>query len=159
MGITAETIQFDRSDGVSLAKEDQRDVPAGFKRTRVGLIPKGWQIKSVRELGKITTGPFGTLLKAEEYTQSDGVPLISVGEVGVATFHVSDKTPRVPTAVTRRLPQYVLRAGDIVFGRKGAVERSALVTKDEDGWFLGSDGISLRPFKECFAPYLAWQFQ
>jgi type I restriction enzyme M protein len=46
-----------------------------------------------------------------------------------------------------------------VFGRKGGVERSGLIRKEQDGWFLGSDGISIRPEKKCNDEYLAFQFQ
>jgi type I restriction enzyme, S subunit len=133
--------------------------PPGYKQTEVGVIPEEWEVKSVRDLAQVKTGPFGTLLKAQEYSGSKGVPLISVGEIGSGTFDITEHTPLVPDAVIRRLPQYVLRSGDIVFGRKGAVERSALVTENEDGWFLGSDGISIRPQRMCHPPYLAWQFQ
>ncbi|MFD2112112.1 restriction endonuclease subunit S [Thiorhodococcus fuscus] len=132
---------------------------AGYKQTEIGVIPEDWEVKSVFEIGQIKTGPFGTLLKANEYSVNDGVPLISVGEVGQGSFRVTENTPRVPERVVRRLPQYVLRTGDIVFGRKGAVERSALISKAEDGWFLGSDGISIRPSGHHHPPYLAAQFQ
>ena len=131
----------------------------GYKQTEVGVIPEEWEVKSIRDFANIKTGPFGTLLKADEYSGSDGVPLISVGEVGAGRFRVTEHTPLVPEKVVRRLPQYVLRLGDIVFGRKGAVDRSALVTQAEDGWFLGSDGISIRPTAKCHPPYLAAQFQ
>ncbi|MQM29613.1 MAG: hypothetical protein CRU78_03305 [Candidatus Accumulibacter phosphatis] len=135
------------------------EVRAGYKETEVGIIPREWNVKAVHEIGQIKTGPFGTLLKASEYSGSHGVPLISVGEVGAGVFRVTDRTPRVPENVVRRLPQYVLRTGDIVFGRKGAVDRSALVSRAEDGWFLGSDGISIRPSSRCHPPYLAAQLQ
>lgn len=46
-----------------------------------------------------------------------------------------------------------------MFGRKGAVERSALIRREEDGWFLGSDGISIRPVQDYQDEYLAFQFQ
>jgi type I restriction enzyme S subunit len=108
--------------------------------------------------GSIKTGPFGTTLKASEYT-SEGVPLISVREVGYGTLRVDESTPRVPLAVTERLPEYVLRAGDIVFGRKGAVDRSAQVKDGQDGWFLGSDGIRLRLPATCDARFIAYQVQ
>lgn len=127
--------------------------------TPTDALPNDWQFKSVRDIGDIRTGPFGTLLKAAEYSGFDGVPLISVGEIGPGYFKVTERTPKVPDQVVRRLPQYVLRTGDIVFGRKGAVDRSALVSKSQDGWFLGSDGISVRPSDKCHAPYLACQFQ
>ncbi|MFN4249450.1 restriction endonuclease subunit S [Deinococcus sp.] len=93
--------------------------------------------------GSIKTGPFGTTLKASEYSKS-GVPVISVGEVGFGEIRLHQRTPYVDRDVTERLPEYVLESGDIVFGRKGAVERSAWVKDDQDGWFLGSDGIRLR---------------
>jgi type I restriction enzyme S subunit len=109
--------------------------------------------------GSIKTGPFGTRLKASEYT-STGVPVISVGEVGDGRLRVHLKTPRVDETVTSRMPEYLLRAGDIVFGRKGAVERSAQVQPDEDGYFLGSDGIRLRlnPYT-CDPKFIAYQLQ
>lgn len=135
------------------------EVRPGYKLTEVGVIPKEWEVRSVREIGRITTGPFGTLLKASEYSGPEGVPLISVGEIGEGGFKVTQHTPRVPENVVRRLPQYVLRTGDIVFGRKGAVDRSALVSQQEEGWFLGSDGISIRPATSCHPPYLAAQLR
>jgi type I restriction enzyme, S subunit len=131
----------------------------GYKQTEVGMIPEDWEVKSVHEFAAIKTGPFGTLLKAAEYSEGDGVPLISVGEIREGFLKITDHTPRVPEAVVRRLPQYVLKKGDIVFGRKGGVERSALIREEQDGWFLGSDGISIRPSKQCHSEYLALQFQ
>ncbi|MFP2898593.1 restriction endonuclease subunit S [Corallococcus sp. 4LFB] len=135
------------------------ELKAESKHAGIEPLPPEWDIKSVRELGTIKTGPFGTLLKAGEYSGRSGVPLVSVGEIGVGTFRITKETPLVPIAVLQRLPQYVLRTGDIVFGRKGAVDRSALVTSSQNGWFLGSDGISIRPSVSCYPPYLAFQFQ
>ena len=88
--------------------------------------------------GSILTGPFGTALKASEYSAS-GVPVISVSEVGFGRIRIGDRTPRVSPETTSRLGKYVLLEGDIVFARKGAgtaVERSALVRKEEAGWFV-----------------------
>ena len=52
--------------------------------------------------GSIKTGPFGTVLKAGEYTQT-GVPLISVREIDYGYLRVSDLTPHVPHSVVSRL--------------------------------------------------------
>jgi type I restriction enzyme S subunit len=122
-----------------------------------------WQFTLIGELlardgGSVKTGPFGTTLKASEYSK-DGVPLISVREVGLGSLRVDASTPRVPAEVIERLPEYVLRSGDIVFGRKGAVDRSAMVKPDQDGWFLGSDGIRLRLPRTCDPRYIAYQLQ
>ncbi|WP_299656604.1 restriction endonuclease subunit S [uncultured Jannaschia sp.] len=108
-----------------------------------------WTEAKLGAISRIITGPFGTLLKASEYGGKDGVPLIPVGEVRDGYFRITSETPRISTEVLKRLPQYILRKGDIVFGRKGGVERSSIVTDDQVGWFLGSDGIVVR-FHERF---------
>ena len=109
--------------------------------------------------GSIKTGPFGTKLKASEYTAT-GVPVISVGEVGFGRLRVHHDTPRVDETVSSRMPEFLLKAGDIVFGRKGAVERSAQVQPDEDGYFLGSDGIRIRlNVEECDPKFISYQLQ
>lgn len=96
-----------------------------------------------RERGSIRTGPFGTTLRASEYSDI-GVPVVSVGEVGYGSFRIHKETRRVGPHVLKRLPIYRLNVGDIVFARKGAVDRCATVRDAEDGWFLGSDGIRIR---------------
>lgn len=106
--------------------------------------------------GSIKTGPFGTKLAAAEYSES-GMPVISVGEVGYGRLRVSERTKRVGKDVTGRLPEYVLEPGDIVFGRKGAVDRSAWVRPHQAGWFLGSDGIRLRFGEGVDSRFMAYQ--
>lgn len=109
--------------------------------------------------GSIKTGPFGTKLRASEYTAT-GVPVISVGEVGFGRVRVQDDTPRVDKSVWSRMPEFLLMAGDIVFGRKGAVERSAQLQPNEEGYFLGSDGIRIRlNNKACDPKFIAYQLQ
>jgi type I restriction enzyme S subunit len=131
----------------------------GYKQTEVGVIPEDWTTTTIAEIATIKTGPFGTLLKASEYTKGEGVPLISVGEVREGYLRINEETPRVCSMVTRRLPQYVLEEGDIVFGRKGGVNRSALIKSDQKGWFLGSDGLAIRPKGKVSNAFLGAQFQ
>ena len=126
-------------------------------------MPSHWVVTTVGDLlagygGSIKTGPFGTTLKAAEYS-SDGIPLISVREIGYGVLRVDASTPRVPSEVVERLPEYILEPGDIVFGRKGAVDRSAIVREEQGGWFLGSDGIRLRLPDVCDPRFIAYQLQ
>ena len=108
--------------------------------------------------GSFKTGPFGTTLKASEYS-SHGVPVISVGEVAYGSLVLRRDTPRVSPEVTKRLPEYVLKRGDIVFGRKGAVDRSAWVQPSQEGWFLGSDGIRARIAASADSEFVAYQIR
>lgn len=93
--------------------------------------------------GSIKTGPFGTALKAAEYTEH-GAPVISTGEVGYGRLRLHDRTPRLGGSALERLHDYVLEKGDIVFSRKGAIDRSAWVGESEAGFFLGSDALRVR---------------
>jgi type I restriction enzyme S subunit len=133
-----------------------------YRWTPLGEIPADWQYLTVGQLvakgGSIKTGPFGTLLKASEYS-TEGTPVISVAQIGDGSLVITDDTPLVPPKVTRRLPEYLLRKGDIVFGRKGAVGRSALVKAQEDGCFLGSDGIRLRLPNDIQPEFVSYQLQ
>ncbi|ARU61684.1 hypothetical protein CBW65_12130 [Tumebacillus avium] len=95
-----------------------------------------------RKQADIQTGPFGTMLKASSYTL-EGTPVIAVKDIGVNRI-IHGQSPKVDISDAKRLSKYMLKTGDIVFGRKGAVERRALITEKEDGWLQGSDCIRLR---------------
>ena len=109
-------------------------------------------------LADIQTGPFGTVLKASEYSDH-GVPVISVGEIKYGHLQVSDRTPNVSEKTKKRLPQFILETGDIVFGRKGAIDRNAIIREEEAGWFLGSDGIRLRLSEEIDSVFVSYQLR
>ena len=82
------------------ANQKNHSSDSGYKQTEVGVIPEDWEVKAVQEFATITTGPFGTLLKAAEYSESDGVPLISVGEIREGFLRITADTPCVPQTVS-----------------------------------------------------------
>jgi len=90
----------------------------------------------------IQTGPFGTQLRASDYTP-DGTPVINVRNIGYGSLR-PDKLEYVPESVVDRLGQHILATNDIVFGRKGAVDRHLLVDDSQAGWMQGSDCIRIR---------------
>ena len=122
-----------------------------WKGTTLGDLVRGKQ-------AYLQTGPFGTALKADEY-QKEGVPLISVREIKAGRIVIDDNTPRLGENTIKRLSRYLLHEGDIVFGRKGAIERSGLISKSQDGFFLGSDGICLRLTGNIDAAFVAYQIR
>jgi type I restriction enzyme S subunit len=90
----------------------------------------------------VQTGPFGTMLHAHAY-RDIGTPVVAVKNIGENRL-TDDEIPRVDEETSERLARYRLRTGDILFGRKGAVERRAYVHNDQEGWLQGSDCIRLR---------------
>lgn len=94
----------------------------------------------------IQTGPFGTQLKASEYVAS-GTPVINVRNVGFGDIRDS-KLEFITEAKTEKLKNHLLKKGDIVFGRKGAVERHALIADEQTGWVQGSDCLRLRLYSK-----------
>ena len=101
-------------------------------------------VAELEQSGEATlqTGPFGTQLKASEYT-SAGTPVINVRNIGFGDLR-KDDLEYLPEGKAAKLWQHHLKTGDIVFGRKGAVERHALIDADSDGWIQGSDCLRLR---------------
>ena len=123
----------------------------------LGQIPEGWEAGTTADYVtngelELQTGPFGTQLKASDYTES-GTPVINVRNIGYGSIR-PDKLEHVPLAICERLAQHLLETGDIVFGRKGAVDRHVLITKAEHGWMQGSDCIRMRSMSERALPQL-----
>jgi type I restriction enzyme S subunit len=106
-----------------------------------------WRTISVGDLvdagaADIQTGPFGTQLKASDYVD-DGTPVINVRNIGFASLR-PEKLEFVTEETAERLATHLLEPHDIVFGRKGAVDRHLYVGDDQDHWMQGSDCIRLR---------------
>ncbi len=91
---------------------------------------------------ELKTGPFGTQLHAHEYTR-EGTPVINVRNIGFGVLK-EDKLEFVSPTTAARLSSHLLYEGDIVFGRKGAVERHVFVRSPQHGWMQGSDCLRLR---------------
>lgn len=106
---------------------------------------KKWTVGELVSQTKTTiqTGPFGTVLSASEFVDY-GIPVISVREIREGFIRITAETPCVTDDTYSRLGKYALSANDIVFARKGSVERSALIPAGIERYFLGSDGIRIR---------------
>ena len=92
--------------------------------------------------GDIQTGPFGSQLHASDYV-AVGVPSIMpqnishdrVDKKGIAHITPSD---------AKRLSRYLVKPGDIVYSRRGDIERRALITERESGWLCGTGCLRVR---------------
>ncbi|HNY34726.1 MAG TPA: restriction endonuclease subunit S, partial [Methanothrix soehngenii] len=119
----------------------------GLAEPIYGSLPDSWSLTTIDALvlsgdADIQTGPFGTMLHAESYVTS-GTPIVAVKHLGDNRL-LHEDLPRIGKEDCERLARYALCEGDIVFGRKGAVDRRAYVTSSEEGWLQGSDCIRAR---------------
>jgi len=122
----------------------------------IGEIPCHWDTNRLRYVASVKTGPFGTQLSADEYVD-EGVPIINVKNIGYGSILAED-LDFVPEIVADRLSVHRLKIDDIVFGRKGAVDKHAIITDKYVNWVQGSDCIRVRSNPEIDSGYLNYLF-
>ena len=92
--------------------------------------------------GNIQTGPFGSQLHAADYV-SVGIP--SIMPQNLIGDRISEESiARITPEDAERLSRYLVQDGDIVYSRRGDVERSALVRQHESGWLCGTGCLRVR---------------
>ena len=114
-----------------------------------------WVVCTVQNLvdqgyAEVKTGPFGTQLHASDYVEN-GIPVINVRNIGFGDIR-PEKLEYISEGTAQRLSSHLLKPNDIVFGRKGAVERHAFIKQAHDRWFQGSDCLRLRVNGETVDP-------
>ncbi|MBE9172156.1 restriction endonuclease subunit S [Cyanobium sp. LEGE 06143] len=113
----------------------------------VGPVPAGWEYTTLGAAcqhggGDIQTGPFGSQLHAADYVPI-GIPSIMPLNIGDNRI-VENGIARITPEDAKRLSRYLVRRGDIVYSRRGDVERCALVRNHEDGWLCGTGCLRVR---------------
>ena len=109
------------------------------------------------DIADTKTGPFGTQLSAKEYTAS-GIPVINVKNIGTGCIQEND-LDYVSESTAKRLSDHIIQENDIVFGRKGAIGRHAIIGKTQNNWVQGSDCIRVRFKPGIVASYVNAQLQ
>ncbi|MHC4180428.1 MAG: restriction endonuclease subunit S [Planctomycetota bacterium] len=105
----------------------------------------------------IQTGPFGTQLKASDYVD-EGTPVVNVRNIGFGGLR-PEKLEFVTGETAERLAAHLLEPRDIVFGRKGAVNRHLYVSDEQEHWMQGSDCIRLRFLtKDVVSRFVSYSF-
>lgn len=125
----------------------------------VGHIPDDWNVTTLGGLcisggGGIQTGPFGSQLHASDYVTT-GIPSVMPQNIGDNAI-VEDGIARVTETDAQRLSRYLLKAGDIVYSRRGDVERRAFVRFKEDGWLCGTGCLRVRVGNAANARFVSY---
>lgn len=106
-----------------------------------------WRLTTLGELetesnGSIQTGPFGSQLHMSDYSES-GTPVVMPTNIRNLRVDPSG-IARVSDDHVQRLARHKLRVGDIVYSRRGDVEKCAFITNDETGWLCGTGCLLVR---------------
>ena len=104
-----------------------------------------WEQRKLGDVADIKTGPFGTLLHAEDYVD-DGIPIVTTEHFKTGALP-KDKEgiPQVSEEDAKRLEQYRAKEGDILFSRVGSVDANAQVFAGQDGWLFSGRVLRARP--------------
>ena len=118
-----------------------------FNETSDGHIPHGWTATTLGEAcekggGNIQTGPFGTQLHASDYVD-DGIPSIMPSDLRDNRIDTTS-IARIREQDAYRLKAYRVQAGDVVYSRRGDVERRSLIRRSENGWLCGTGCLRVR---------------
>lgn len=109
----------------------------GWRETTVGVLCDEGVLHT-------QTGPFGSQLHSYDYVPS-GVPVVPTEGIGRRRL-LTEGIPEVAEETAARLSRHRLKAGDILFARRGvqATGLSAIVTPRQEGWLCGTGAILLR---------------
>ncbi len=92
--------------------------------------------------GSIQTGPFGSQLHAADYVEI-GIPSVMPKNISIEGI-VEQDIARITQEDADRLKKYLLEEGDIIYSRRGDVEKCALVKQHETGWLCGTGCLRVR---------------
>lgn len=124
--------------------------PEQFKDSPLGLIPKNWELTTLKAAvlgggGNIQTGPFGSQLHAYEYAL-EGTPVVMPQDIQqglISEEHIA----RVPAVKATAMSRHQFKLNDVVFARRGDLERCAAIAEREVGWLCGTGCLLVRPPK------------
>ena len=110
-------------------------------------FPENWELSTLGEIvdaggGSVQTGPFGSQLHAADYVD-EGIPSVMPKNIAIEGI-VEEDIARITPEDASRLSKYLLDDGDIVYSRRGDVEKCALVKAEEAGWLCGTGCLRVR---------------
>ncbi|MCF6149988.1 MAG: restriction endonuclease subunit S [Candidatus Kuenenia sp.] len=142
------------------------DIPKGFQKTEVGVIPSDWVLFSIEKLTPenkqytIVDGPFGSNLKTVHYRKS-GIPIITSGYVTDGKFLAKDYL-YVDLEKFKQEKRSAVRGGDIVMAKIG--ERcgaSAILPENHQEAILSGNALKItideNKFSKELISQILWQ--
>jgi len=127
-----------------------------FQATDFGDVPAAWQVVTLQDVCTnqgLQTGPFGSQLKASEYSEN-GIPVVM--PVNLVGRSVSiDGIAKIPSEKVKTLERHRVLRGDVLFARRGDIGRFGYIGEAEEGWICGTGCLRARPSEKIDSAYLA----
>ena len=101
------------------------------------------------EIADIITGPFGSQLHMSDYVD-EGIAVIMPQNIGDRII-LEDKIARISKSDYKRLKKYQTQKEDIVYSRRGDVEKHAFINGDKP-YLCGTGCLRVRANKEKVYP-------
>ncbi len=102
-----------------------------------------WKEYKLGDFADIQTGPFGSQLHAADYVLN-GIPSIMPTNIGSRLNIVTNDIVCITEKDAERLKKYTVKSGDIVYSRRGDVEKCAFITSEQNGWLCGTGSLRIR---------------
>lgn len=102
-----------------------------------------WCECKLGDFAEIQTGPFGSQLHAADYVDV-GVPSIMPSNIGNRLDVRTDNIACIKDYDAQRLEKYLVKENDIVYSRRGDVEKCAFITDKQSGWLCGTGCLRVR---------------
>lgn len=105
---------------------------------------------TLANVAEIITGPFGSMLHQSDYV-SEGIPVIMPQDIGDRTLDKS-AIAFVGDKDAERLSKYKVQENDIVYARRGDIEKHAYIKNGDIGALCGTGCMRVRVDKEKAHP-------
>jgi len=102
-----------------------------------------WKQCKLGDIADVQTGPFGSQLHSADYVQI-GIPSIMPTNIGTRLEINTSNIACITQSDAERLRKYLVKEGDIVYSRRGDVEKCAFITEKENGWLCGTGCLRVR---------------
>jgi type I restriction enzyme S subunit len=96
--------------------------------------------------GLIQTVPFGSQLHQHDYSER-GIPVVMPKDIRNGRVDESG-IARIPEGKASQLSRHVLKAGSVVFPRRGEISKCAYIDEEQAGFLCGTGCIKIEPPEE-----------
>lgn len=114
-----------------------------------------WKEVRLGDVADVQTGPFGSQLHKSDYI-AEGIPCIMPTNIGPHLNFIVDGIAHVSEVDANRLSRHLTEIGDIIYARRGDIEKCAYVTTNEEKWLCGTGCLKIRCNNEVNSRFIAY---